>query len=384
MESRGTMKKILFFIPTLMHGGAEKVLVNLVNNLDKRKYEITLQTIFDEGINKQYLSESIRYKTIFPKVFKGSTTLFKFFSPKMLYKVFIKEKYDIAISYLEGSTARIISGCPYVDTKLISWIHVELNTPKMAKIGFCSLKECQKLYKRFDRIICVSKTVKNIFIDSIGEIDRNKVEVLYNTNQTKVIKEMSKEVVDDIHFDKDDIKVCSVAKIIYPKGYDRLVRVHKELIQKNIKHHIYIIGIGEQQRELEEYIKKNNLQNTFTFLGFQDNPYKYMAKCDLYVCSSRREGFSTAVTEALVLGLPVISTDCSGAKELLGENNEYGVVVENSEEGIYRGLKKLLDDPKLLNYYKEQAAIRGSRFSTEKTVKEVEAMFELLLKDKKQ
>lgn len=384
MESRGTMKKILFFIPTLMHGGAEKVLVNLVNNLDKGKYEITLQTIFDEGVNKQYLRESIRYKTIFPKVFKGNTTLFKFFSPKTLYKTLIKEKYDIAISYLEGPTARIISGCPYTDTKLISWIHTELNTPQIAKIGFRSLKECQKQYKQFDKTICVSETVKKKVADSINTINREKLQVLYNTNETEIIKQKSHEEVKNIKFQDDEIKICSVAKIISVKGYDRLVRVHKKLMEENRKHHIYLIGIGEQQKKLENYIEKNNLQNTFTFLGFQDNPYKYMAKCDLYVCSSRREGFSTAVTEALVLGLPVISTDCSGAKELLGENNEYGVVVENSEEGIYRGLKKLLDDPKLLNYYKEQAAIRGSRFSTEKTVKEVEAMFELLLKDKKQ
>ena len=101
-----------------------------------------------------------------------------------------------------------------------------------------------------------------------------------------------------------------------------------------------------------------------------------MAKCDLFVCSSYREGFSTAVTESLVVGTPVVSTLCSGAKELLGYNNEYGLVVENSEEGIYKGLKELLEDKELLEYYNKKAAERGSFFSKEKTVAAVEKMLD--------
>ena len=83
------MKKVLFFIPNLMHGGAEKVLVNLVNNLDIHKYDITVQTIFDEGVNKKYLKKDIKYKYIFKKLFRGSTTLFKLCFPKFLYKYLI-------------------------------------------------------------------------------------------------------------------------------------------------------------------------------------------------------------------------------------------------------------------------------------------------------
>ena len=96
----------------------------------------------------------------------------------------------------------------------------------------------------------------------------------------------------------------------------------------------------------------------------------------MFVCSSYREGFSTAVTESLVVGTPVVSTLCSGAQELLGYNNEYGLIVENSEEGIYKGLKKLLEDKELLEYYKKKAAERGSFFSKEKTVEAVEKMLD--------
>lgn len=370
------MKKILFFIPNLMHGGAEKVLVNLVNNLDKDKYDITLQTIFDEGVNKKYLSEDIHYKYIFKNIFRGTTTIFKLFSPKFLYKHLIKNEYDIAISYLEGPTARIISGCPY-KSKKISWIHTTINDNYKLELGFRSKKEAKTYYKKFNKVICVSNTVKQNFIEESG-INKSDVDVLYNTNETEQIVKKSKEVVTDIILEKSIVNICSVGKITGTKGYDRLAKVHKRLIDEGLNHHIYILGIGEDEDKINKYIKENNLQETYTLLGFRDNPYKYVSKCDLFVCSSYREGFSTAVTESLVVGTPVVSTLCSGAQELLGYNNEYGLVVENSEEGIYEGIKKLLEDRELLAYYKEKAIERGSFFSKEKTVKAVEDMIDSL------
>ena len=370
------MKKILFFIPNLMHGGAEKVLVNLVNNLDRDKYNITLQTIFDVGVNKQYLKEDINYKYVFKKLFRGSTTIFKLFSPEFLYRYLIKDEYDIVISYLEGPTARIISGCPYVSKK-ISWIHIEMNDEGKFAVGFRNSEEAKKCYGKFDEIICVSNTVKQIFLEASGLKEYN-VEVLYNTNETEKIVEKSKEEVDNVVFDENIVNICSVGKITRTKGYDRLARVHKKLMEEGLNHHIYILGIGEEKDKINKYLEENNLQDTYTFLGFRDNPYKYMAKCDLFVCSSLREGFSTAVTESLLVGTPVISTLCSGAQELLGYNNEYGLVVENSEEGIYKGLKELLIDNNQLTYYTKKCKERASLFSKQKTVSMVESMLDCL------
>ena len=99
-----------------------------------------------------------------------------------------------------------------------------------------------------------------------------------------------------------------------------------------------------------------------------------MKNCDLYVCSSRSEGFSTSVTESLIVGTPVVTTLCSGMKEMLGENNEYGIVTENDEDALYEGIKKMLTTEGLLEYYSEKALERGKKFSTEKTVKAVENM----------
>ena len=139
---------------------------------------------------------------------------------------------------------------------------------------------------------------------------------------------------------------------------------------------ICVIGCGEGQKKLERRVQELGVANSFRFLGFHKNPYKYVSKCEMYVCSSHREGFSTAVTEALVLGLPVVSTDCSGARELLGENDEFGLVVDNSEEGIYHGMRRMLSEPGLMGQYRQKASQRGQRFSKTKTVKAVEHMLD--------
>lgn len=365
--------RVLFFIHDLSFGGAEKVLVNLVNNMNHNKFEVTVQTMFDVGVNKQNLSKNMRYIPGFPFMFRGNSHFFKMFSPKFLYKVFVREDYDIVVSYLEGPPARIISGCDKENTKKICWLHIQMDDVERYNAGFRNNKETNKCYNKFDKLICVSNTVQESFKNIASKV-HVPIEVLYNTNETDEIKEKSKEFIDDAKFEENIINVCSVAKITETKGYDHLAHVHKKLIMEGLKHHIYILGVGEQRQEIEKYLKDNNLSDSFTFLGFKKNPYKYVANCDLYVCSSHREGFSTAVTESLVVGTPVVSTLCSGAQELLGYNNEYGIVVENSEQGIYDGLKYMLTHPDELKNYKQKAIERGQYFSKEKTVKAVEEM----------
>ncbi len=371
------MKKVLFLIQDLGHGGAEKVLVNLVNNMDKSKYEVHVKTLFDTGVNRQYLRDDVKYIPGLKWQFKGNSHLFKHIPASWLYKFFVKEKYDIIVAYLEGTATRILSGCTDKDTKHVAWFHTTLNTLKKGFFGFKTIKDAIEAYESFNKVVYVSQAVGDNF-ECVFNHKFNNGMVLYNTNETAKIVEKSKEIIDDLIFDKDTVNICSVGKVIHNKGFDRLVRIHKRLIEEGHKHHIYILGLGEDKDKLKKYLDDNNLTDTFTFLGYRDNPYKYVAACDLYVCSSRREGFSTAVTESLIVGTPVVSTCCSGAYELLGYNDEYGIVTENSEEGIYEGLKRMLDDKELRENYARQALIRGQKFSTEKTVAAVEEMFESL------
>ena len=365
------MKKILFLIPNLGHGGAERVLVNLVNNLSREKFDVTVQTLFDEGVNKQYLLPHVRYIGGIKKQRRGMTQLMKLFSPKILYKYFIKEKYDIVASYLEGPSARIVAGCPDKGTKKICWIHTQFTSSQIAKIGFRSLKEAKKCYGAFDKMIAVGQTVKEGYLSQIDK--KGDVSILYNTNETEKIVNLSKETPIEMGA-KPGLKVCSAGKLIPVKSFERLLIAHKKLMDEGFVHYVYIIGEGGERERLEKTIETLEINESVTLLGFKENPYPYVANADIYVCSSLREGFSTAVTEALVLGIPVVTTECSGMKELLGDENEYGIVTNNSEDGLYEGMKAMLSTPELLANYKEKAKIRGQRFSREETVSAVEDM----------
>lgn len=369
------MKNVLFFIDTLGYGGAEKVLVNLVNGLDKSKYNITVLTIFDAGVNKKYLDENIKYKYIFKNVFRGNVTYFKLFSPEYLYKKYIRDKFDIVISYLEGNTTRILSGCPYVDTKKIAWIHVEMS--KTDRIyPYRSLKECYNCYKKYDKIIGVSKSVIDSFSSHLSGFENLCVK--YNTIDTDYIKNSSLIPVEDIHLNDNYINLVSVGRLIPQKSYMRLLHVINKIKIDFPNVRLYIIGVGSQQKLLQSYINNNRLNDIVFLLGFKDNPWKYVSKCDLFICSSIAEGFSTAVSEALILGVPVVTTLCSGMYELLG-NNEYGMIVNNNETALYKGLKDILSDKSLLLYYRKQAQIRGAYFDKNATINSIEDMLDNLI-----
>lgn len=368
------MIKLLFLMHDLGHGGAEKVLVNLVNNLNREKFDITVIALFGGGVNEKNLKDDIRYKVIFSRTIRGNSRLMKLFSPEQLHRYVVKEYYDIEVSYLEGPSARIISGCKDKGTKLVSWVHVEQHSKEIAAKSFRSYEEAKACYERFDHTVCVSAAVRDDFQRLFPSI--NEVEVLYNTNETDAILEASRQKVMEASFQKEEFKICGVGKIVPTKGFDKLARIHKRLIEAGYQVHTYILGVGSDQEKIEKYIQKEKLEDTFTFLGYQTNPYKYVAKCDLFVCASTAEGFSTAATEALVVGTPVITTPVAGMREMLGENNEYGIITEQSEEALYQGIKALVESQERHRYYTKMAEIRGRDFSKEKTVRDVEKMLE--------
>lgn len=369
-------KKILFMIHDLGQGGAEKVLVNLVNNMDQEKFDITVMALFGGGVNEQFLRKGINYKTVFSKTFPGNSHLMKIYTPEKLHNFFIKEKYDIEVAYLEGPSARTISGCPYKDTKLVSWIHREQHTKECAAGAFRSYKESVFCYKKFDKMVCVSEDVKEDFLKLYPDIE--DAVVLYNTNETDMILKMKDEDVEEGVFLDNEIRLCGVGKILPSKGFDKLARIHKRLRDEGYSVHTYVLGKGTEKEKIQKYLSDNQVEDSFTFLGYQTNPYKYVAKCDLFVCTSVAEGFSTAATEALIVGTPIVTTPVAGMRELIGEKNLCGIVAEQSEESVYENIKKLLDCPNMLEEYRKNAVVRGKDFSTEATVAAVEKMLQEL------
>ncbi len=366
------MKKVLFLINSLGEGGAEKVLITLVKNLDKSKFDVTVMTLFDVGVNKSLLPEDIRYLTHYKIMPRGNSHIMKLFSPKSLHRRFVKDKYDIEIAFLEGPCARIISGCENKDKKLISWTHCTWHSEREFAQSFRSLKEARNCCKVFDKNVFVSRGVQEAF-EKYCQLD-NK-EVIYNVIDSDRIQQLANEPVSDVEFKPNEFNIISVGKIIPVKGYDRLAKIQKRLLDEEYKVHTYILGIGGQRTAIEQYCTENNIQNSFTFLGYQQNPYKYMSKADLFVCSSLSEGLSTAVTEALITGIPVVTTDVSGMRELLGDN-EFGIITENKEEALYLSIKQMIDDCDLLNRYKQKAKERGASFSKDTLIGKVEQILD--------
>lgn len=365
------MKKVLFLIHDLGGGGAEKVLVNLANHLDRDKFDVTVMALFDVGVNKGRITSHVHYKGCFRKMIKGNSHLMKLLTPKQLHNWLVRDCYDVEIAYLEGPSARIISGCGTKNTKLISWIHVEQHNRKVAAASFRSEKEAQECYARFDRHVFVADTVRKDFLSLFPQ--DHPCDVLYNTVESEIVAKQSKELTERI-VDNGAVRLIAVGTLKPSKGFIRLLKIVCRLKCEGYSVHLYLLGEGSQKGELESFVKESSMDESVTFLGYETNPYKYLSKCDLFVCSSYSEGFSTAATEALIVGTPVCTVEVSGMKEMLGENNEYGIVTENSEVALYRGIKRLLDDPALLAHYKKQAKIRGKTFSTENTVRAVEKM----------
>lgn len=370
------MIKVLFVIHDLSVGGAEKVLINLVNGMDKTKFDITVFSLFDVGVNKQFLCKSVHYKSYFKYMFRGNSFFLKLFSPQQLFKKFIKDDYDIIISYLEGVSARIVSGCTDKKRKLVSWIHVEQHTKQNACRAFRNYNEAVSCYRRFNQTICVSEAVKTDFC-SLFDI-HNPVSVLFNTNDTDNIIELSKKPVDPAVFSPDEFKICVVGKISKRKGCDRIVRIQKKLRQEGFNTHIYFLGVGSDETYVRSFMHENDLEDSITLLGYQTNPYKYMKACDLFLCASLAEGFSTATVEALIVGIPVVTVDVSGMKEILGEN-QYGIITQNNEDALYNGIKDMISLPHKLHYYVDKAKERGKFFCKNETVGKVENMLENIL-----
>ena len=369
---KSSMKKILFLIHDLGQGGAEKVLVNLVNNMDRSKFDISVTVLFGGGVNEQFLASDIHFHAVFPKEVPGNSKLMKLLTPKQLHRLCVKEHYDIEVSYLEGPSARVISGCQDPDTKLVSWIHSTMTSIEDAAGSFRSIQEAQRCYNRFDQVVCVSQWVKQSFMNAFPE--QSKVSVLYNTIESNQILAQSQLPVSGNLFRDDEIKLIAVGSMKPVKAFDRLIRIHDRLRREGYPVHTYFLGVGTDLDKLKDQADDLKQSDTITFLGYETNPYKYVAKADLFVCCSLSEGFSTAVTEALIGGTPVCTVEVSGMKEMLGENNKWGVVTENNEDALYQGIKRLLDSPDLLAHYKSQASLRGQNFRTEETVKDVEQM----------
>ena len=363
------MKKILFFIPTLSAGGAEKVLVNLVNSLDKKKYCITVKTLFDVGVNKKFLSKNIKYDYFLKKRPIGIETIFKLFSPNFLFKIIIRKKYDYIISYLEGTVTRITSGCNY-DCNLITWVHTEMQ--QNYSVAFRNKDEMVKCYENIDKIICVSDDVRKSFNQYTDSRLTDKLFVIKNVINPSIIIQNSKAKLNDKFVKKDVFRIITVGRLDQNKNQIRLIPMIKKFNDLGLNVELIIIGDGDEYSSINKSISDLKLTNVF-MLGYLDNPYNYIASSDLYVCTSHKEGYSTTVMESLILNVPILTTDCSGMNELL-DNGKYGSIVKDDDEALYNELLKLINKKEIIKKYKnnQEKLLSKLKISYENNIKDFE------------
>lgn len=378
------MKKILIMANTLYSGGAERVLQTVLNQLSEKKYDITLYSMHREKIDHSIYKKKFHYKVVFDDKFKNILfirTIYKYYtklkgfiftrySSRLFYFLFIHGKYDVEIAFIEGESTKVVAGSTNKDSRKIAWVHTDLERNPWTSFLYQGDKDEAMHYACFDKIICVSQATKDSFIRKYN-IDSEKVIVHYNPVDANNIRKLAfeREVSND--FRKDVVQIMAVGRLVPEKGFDRLLIAAQNLMQEGLKFQLHIIGMGNQYELLHNYIIKHNMQDYVVLHGYQTNPYALMKNGDVLICSSRAEGYSLVIAEAMILGLAIVTTSCAGPCELI-LNGQHGILVDNSVDGIRNGLKLVISDRDLLEKYKILSAERGLTFDIQENIRELE------------
>ena len=273
------------------------------------------------------------------KIKKALITFRILFFKKHIYKKYINNNYDKEIAFLEGPITTLLSA-KNKNTKKIAWIHNDISLvfgnnlkSKIKKIFN------KKIYKKYQKLIFVSNHNLNKF-NEFYNINLPK-EVIHNYIDKNKIINLSKEFNIDI-FEKNCINFVSTCRLVEQKAIDRLIDIHKELINNGYNHKFYIIGDGPLKLSLIEKINTLNLQESFILLGQRENPYPYVLKSDYFCLLSYYEGLPMVLLEAKILNKFIIITNTASAEAL--ENYPNKKIFENTKNDIYNGLKDIIEN----------------------------------------
>lgn len=255
---------------------------------------------------------------------------------------FFDEKFDAVIAYMPEMT-NILER--FVNTKKkILWIHGDYSTDNEVTKAYI-----MSFMKKVDIVISPSTGASNALINLLPEF-KKKIYTVPHTMRDDIIKKLAQEKINDwpntLMF-----SIVTIGKLNYnAKGIDRMIRVHRKLLDEELDFQWIVLGDGLDREWIEALIKENELQEKFLLLGFKKNPYPYVNKANLFAILSYHEGYCLALNEAKILGKPIIATNFAGASDQIS-NNFNGMIVENNEEGILEGLKKILTDNELRNLF---------------------------------
>ena len=334
------MRKILFGITGLTLGGAERVLVDVANELST-EFDITIFTLYGKGEFEKELNENIKLINMIDKSFdelskieKIKVSLKLMFNKKSLYKKYIDKGYDTEVAFLEGPITRLFSVKNKM-VKKIAWVHNDIGQVfgknLKAKIKTKLDKKC---YSQYNDIVFVSNDNKEQF-EELYNLNKNNM-VIPNYISSKRVIEKSEDQFGNI-FEENEINFLTVARLTEQKAIDRLIKVHSRLIDDGYNHKFYVIGDGPEREKLKQLIKDYNVQDSFILLGKKNNPYPYIKNCDIFALLSMYEGLPMTILEAKILNKPILITN-TAAREAV-QNYYKSYITDNNEQGIYNGIK---------------------------------------------
>ena len=369
-------KNILFVIDSLHCAGAEKSLTTLLSLLNYSKYDVDLQ-LFGYGgaleelvpkeVNILKPMEYIKFSSLSTKnaVIKSLKNMnFKMLSSRLKFSLAIRKdnysnaqkarvywqkvsnlieknnkEYDIAISYAQGVPTFYVAEKVCAKKKL-AWVNVSYKLEDEDRIFQ------EQFYDKYNKIVAVSDSAKNIFLETFPKYT-DKLEIIYDINDADFIKKMSDQG-QSYNDNYTGLRILTIGRLANQKGYDMALEACKILKEKGIEFKWYSLGIGPLKEEIEKYINENNLENNFKLLGVKSNPYPFIKDCDIYVQTSRFEGFGIAIAEARMLNKPVVTTRFDAVYNQM-KDRKNGLVVDMNSQGIVNGILELINNKKLTN-----------------------------------
>ncbi len=359
--------KVLFFTSALGGGGAEKHLLRVINHLDRERFRVSLALVKPGGEFERALAADVKTHFLTASG-KGSTTVRMLRAVEPLRRVVKQEQPDLIFSVID--LANIVSLISTRGVAAQPKIILGVQTPPSIAyrhskhpVGRLILRLLPRLYPKADQIVALSNGVAADLV-SLAPTMKSRMSVIYNAGFEAEVLDRARESISPSELPPPPLIVaCGRLKAL--KGFSYLIDALAR-VREQIPAHLCIIGEGEERPVLEKKIKRMGLAGCVRLLGFQENPFKYMAAADLFVLSSLFEGFGNVIVEAMACGAPVIATDCPcGPGEIIQDGHDGLLVPPANSEALAQGIIRVLKDEALKKRLSENGRARANDFNAE-------------------
>ena len=378
--------KILFRHRSMEMGGVEKVMLSLLNNLDKEKFDMTVLLSLNQGelrnefphhVRKIYLvdgKEDLSTNPVLQKIqlLQRKWKLEKFRkNPEKIDRKILKNEFDVEIAMTYNDFEPVLNSSNK-NSKKIGWFHSEIDLPKLQPL----VPQILAQFPQFDHMVYCSEKIMQIMHRTYPNLQYPPESVIINAVPVEEIRKKSEEKIPDF---KNRPVFVSVGRLHTRKGYHKLMDAHHRLLKEGFGHSVVIIGDGEELPNLLIQQKKLGVAETFIFAGNKMNPYPYIKNADFFILPSESEAWPLVISEALILQKPIIATRV-GDVELMIEDDKTGHLIRYDTSEIYQAMKKFLTDKTFVQKLKDNLINIEEQFDNRKIFNEVEEIILNLVK----